>query len=192
VAAFKKAREVKVGNFKTYTFHAEFFKPHRKVGWWLSDLETQDAVTDTMCFQLVRAMLAIDPKARPTAQQVTSRLRLIAMTAPIGLMYELFNKLLQVARSIEADIERGRFNGWKVVFESITSNDDPWNCMADTRFNFDSILECPMKTREVIQSILARYSHALSSLCLKLRALVDQLLNFLHPSPKMSANAPGT
>src|SRR5436305_7641081 len=109
-------------------FHAVRFKPHPKVGSWLSGLESQDVQTDQMCVQLVRAMLAIDPKNRPTAQLVTSRLRLIAVTAHIRSLDELFTMLLQTTESVEADIEGRRFNGWKGVFESVTSKDGPWSC----------------------------------------------------------------
>lgn len=179
VAEFKRIREVKIRNFKTFTFHAGRFKPHPRVRSWLSGLESQDVRTDQMCVQLVTAMLAIDPKDRPTAQQVTSRLRLIAVTAHIRSLDELFTELLQITESIEADIEGRRFNGWEEVFESVTSNDGPWNTVTDRQLAFDSILDCLIKSIQEMQFIISRYSTALSPLFSGLRALIDQLMNLL-------------
>src|SRR5439155_17353076 len=95
--------------------------------------------------------------------------------------------LMENTGSIEADMERRRFKSWAVVFESVTTKDNPWNVVTDERLGFDSILECLIKCREEIELILSRYLTALTPLYSGLRALVDRLENFLPTEYKEQA-----
>ncbi|KAH7142729.1 kinase-like domain-containing protein [Dactylonectria estremocensis] len=109
VVAFKKARAIRIGNFKTYTFHAGCRSPHPQVATWLSELETEGTQADKLCVDLIRRMLSIDPGDRPDAGRVTARLCSVAAIAQMHSVDALFTELDRQTDSIEADLEGRRY-----------------------------------------------------------------------------------
>jgi serine/threonine protein kinase len=175
VAAFKKARALKIGNFKTYTFHAGRSRSHPQVATWLSELENEGTPADRLCVKLIRHMLAIDPNDRPNAGQVTSGLRLIAVTAQMHSVDELFAELDHRIDSIEADLESRRYSAWKDTFRSLTNKHSLRDCAADTQLDLDAIFKCLLIIDNEIKHILSRFQTALRPLFNGLRRYLDDL-----------------
>lgn len=177
---FKKARVIKIGSLKTYTFHGGRFRPNPSVDQWLSELEREGKRTHRLALQLVRSMLALNPNVRPKAQAVSFKLGYIATVAYIDTLVDLFSMLLQTTSSVEADMEQRRFKAWAALFESTTAvKDNQWSVPEDPMTELDPVLRCLAKCKEEILSILDRYATALSPLYSDPRALTDQLHNFL-------------
>jgi serine/threonine protein kinase len=179
LAEFKSRREVKFTGFKTFTFHAGSRKPNDGVISWLLDLESQCNQSGYLLIQLARSMLSMEPKDRPKARQITSRLRFIVVDTYIRLVDEQYGKLSQAIGSFEADIEQKRFKSWACTFKSADSNDDPWNYTMDTQLDFKSAIRHLISIRDELLSVLSRCQEALSPFLLDLRLLNDKLLGLL-------------
>lgn len=177
VSDFTERRGFKVANWRMYTFHAGMSTPNKAVTSWLEDLETHSAQHGRLLIQLVRSMLAMEPKDRPTAPQVTSYLHLIAVYAYISLLDGLYEVLFKTTELFEADIEFKRFKSWRTVFESSLSGSDPWACEINAKLHFENILKYLVRSREEIESIISRYQNTLSPLFSGIRFLNDQLID---------------
>ncbi|KAI9785126.1 MAG: hypothetical protein M1839_000764 [Geoglossum umbratile] len=178
VKSFKLRREVTIENFKTFTFHKNK-QQNDGVNTWLSGLECQSDRSGLMLTQLIRCMLSMTPDDRPKSQQVTSRLRFIAVSKHIDLLGESYHVLSEATDSFEAHIEWVRFKSWKWTFESVKLENDRWNYKMDTDLNLKSILQQLIGIGDELESIIYRVQDALSPLFTNLRLFNDRLLNLL-------------
>lgn len=179
VEEFRRARALKFGSFKTYTFHAGSSDSHSGVLKWLSGLEDEGTTADRLCVELVRDMLTIDPNNRPNAKQVTSKLRYISLTAQIQATDKIFREMSLKIDSVEADLETRRYNAWKDTLGNITIQERPWYTAADALLDFDDFFECLIKIDEEIRRILFRFQTAFRPLFNGLRDCVNTLISHL-------------
>ncbi|KAH7136337.1 kinase-like domain-containing protein [Dactylonectria macrodidyma] len=179
VVAFKKARAIRIGNFKTYTFHAGCRSSHPQVATWLSALEAEGTQADKLCVDLIRRMLSIDPEDRPNAEKVTSRLRSIAVIAQMRSLDALFAELDRRTDSIEADLERRRYKAWKETVELLTNGYSWQTCALDVKLGFEDIFECLVRIESETEGILSRVETALRPLFNSLRLCLDDLVSSL-------------
>jgi serine/threonine protein kinase len=189
LAEFKSKREIKIGSFKTYTFHAGRHEANKGVTTWLLDLKISGTQSDQLLIQLVRSMLSMEPSARPKAREVTSRLRFIAVGAYVRSICQQYDILSQTVESLEVDIERERFKSWAWSIKSTESDGDPWSYAIDTKLDFKSILKHLTRTRDELESTLSRCHDALNPLLVDLRLLNDQLTCLLPIEHRERARA---
>jgi serine/threonine protein kinase len=179
VEEFRRKREVKFRNFTTYAFHAGTSTPHEGVHTWLSELESQATRSERTLIRLIRDMLAIEPKDRPIASEVTSRLYLTTVDAYSHRVDEHYQKLHQKIESLELDIEWERFKSWKWAFGLDENGNNPLTSMIDSEVDFELTLKYLLGIRDELESIWSRYHDALAPLFLELRLLNDQLISLL-------------
>jgi serine/threonine protein kinase len=179
VAEFKRSREIKIGSWKTYTFHAGRDKRNPGVIVWLKGLDSEITETGRMLLRLINSMLSMNPEARPTADRVTSSLRYIALDAYSRSIEGQYELLLKEAASTELDIESQRFRSWLWAVRSYENNDDPWNSRIYSLFDSSSVLKTLVQVRDELRSIRSRYDDAASPLFVDLCLLNDRLMALL-------------
>lgn len=112
VEQFKERRSFLRGHVKYFLFHCGSTNPNEAVAEWLASLESQISYLGRDLIQLVREMLQLNPKDRPSINQVTARLRLIAIEATAEPVRELYSKFCEQGQSTALGIECERFLSW--------------------------------------------------------------------------------
>ena len=177
---FKVVRRVKIGVETTYTFHAGREQENINVVKWLDDLEIRGGMVYKIAIGLVRRMLALGPENRPKAVEVSFELGRVALLAYNRSLRELFENMLRVTDSVEADMEWRRFQTWSSMFEStLEVQESQYRTSEDPMAMIDPILRCLAGCKDEISAIIDRYATALSPLYSSLRSLIDQLHDFL-------------
>ena len=80
---------------------------------WLHSLRSSAAETSRRLGHLLGDMLRIQHKERPDAQETDLRMRCIAFAAMCEPIDQLFDRVCNEGVSIQAGLERARFNSWR-------------------------------------------------------------------------------
>ncbi|KAF2809499.1 kinase-like protein [Mytilinidion resinicola] len=189
VKDFRDARKEKLGNQVRRAFHAGIDKPKAIVLDSLTKLAEFDS-TSQILVELTKSMLDMDPKARPDAKHVASRLRFIFVQRLISSIHERYQKLsAKFPNSFEAHVEARRQRSWTASFESMVDENDCWSYQLDQEANLSAIIRELVAARDELASILTRSENALSPLYADLSLANDRLLNTLPVDLQMLAKS---
>ena len=109
---FTERRKVTIAErWTVYTFHAGRH-PNEGVQTWLTELEDQESEYSVLLIQLLNDMLKIDPEDRPTAGQVTQRLRSLTLKSIFVDVYRSFSIWNDKYTHLDLEIEMARFKLW--------------------------------------------------------------------------------
>ena len=189
VDAFWELRSHKVGQNKYHLFHQGPDRQSHVVEEWLSGLATQCAKAGRLLLQLIKAMMCIEPRKRPTAEVVAARLRLIVLyytTESIDEAYdELYSRVEGSQSAVEVYIERARYSSWKEACE-ITDTED----LGQLKKGFDLDLQAPLeilaRIKEELEGIIPICDQPRHLLFLPLRHLNNRLVALLPVSSRDS------
>jgi serine/threonine protein kinase len=104
VQLFKEHRRIKIGRLKTYTFHAGRNAPNPHLYTWLSRIEAKTTQAKRLLVDLVRKMLSLDPKDRPRAKDVSTRIAFIAAYEIFHSAQSLLSAIARKAESYEMEM----------------------------------------------------------------------------------------
>lgn len=110
VERFKQMRRFQAHGWH-YLFHRGPGKSNGAVDEWLAQLE-KDSPKFSEIVELIRQMLTIDEARRPKAQEVTARLRLIALREKANSVDTLLDELC-TKPFFDAQLEYAKFQSWR-------------------------------------------------------------------------------
>ena len=181
VDEFQKLREIKIGNFKTYHFHAGPDKPNKGVSSWLDRLEEEATKPGQALIHLIRKMLFLDPERRPKAKDVTVQLTFIALCEVIQSTSDLLEQLTQRDDSYGMIMEGERFKccAWALGVIDFTDGSITSECAnkhgpVNIQLDYTEILANVMTVRQEIQATLLEERNILPYRILQLRHVNDQ------------------
>jgi len=112
VSNFEKARKVTLaGTLIVCTFHAGR-DPNKGLEAWLARLKKEASPAVSGLIGLVHEMLHIDPDDRPSAHQVTQRLRCLALKSKFDDVDNFFDAMVAERTQLDLLVERDRFALW--------------------------------------------------------------------------------
>ena len=111
ITLFRRNRKVKVGYYTSARFHAGNY-PNPRIEEWLRELESKGSENQGSLIQLVRRMLAMDPYARPTAADITARLRVLAVKSRFDAINEMYASVVRSCGDLDVSVERERYRIW--------------------------------------------------------------------------------
>ena len=105
--------------------------------------------------QLVRQMLSINPDRRPTATEVASRLRFIAVDERSRPISQLYDQILGQFETTEALVEKIRFESWKWIYDMVSSKSNLYLEAPGFNLDFQATLDSLADIRTELEMILS-------------------------------------
>ncbi|RYO75494.1 hypothetical protein DL764_010377 [Monosporascus ibericus] len=182
VEEFRTARKHKVRGWTLRQFHQGPKRSSEAVSRWLSSLERSRSRTVALLVQVVRQVLCIDQLERPTAREVTRKLRLIAVHDAATTIDITFSQVREKYPSLDIALEHTRFNAWRHAMCLCNLEHEMQsspNHTGDAMSQYDRILEGLDRLLEDVRTRLEQKPEAqyLDFSCLM--SLNDNLQSFL-------------
>ncbi len=180
VSQFEKARKVTLAGFLIVsTFHAGR-DPNKGLEAWLARLKQDASPTVVGLVGLIHEMLQISPKDRPSAHQITQRMRYLALKSQFDNVDDVFNTMVAGRTQLELLIERERYSLWGEIM-GLSDSEMPESIvqltlMADDTFvrNFENLSSIGAEARlkpEPQEDVYARL--------IRFRTINDSLIQVL-------------
>lgn len=112
VKDFRKKRAFTVGNTTFYRFHCGLGNQNKDVMEWMADIEKSCYRAARLVVHLAKQMLSVTPEDRPKMKEVETKLRFIAIDVIAQPINEMYEAICYKCQSIQASIERARFESW--------------------------------------------------------------------------------
>ncbi|KAI1423176.1 kinase-like protein [Xylaria sp. FL1777] len=182
VERFREARRYKVRSWILRQFHYGPRESSEAVSSWLSDLEQLQSTTITLLVVVVRQILSLNPLQRPTAEEVTRELQVIAIYEAANNINTAFDCIRNEDPSLDMFLEHLRFKAWMLALGLSKFEHEPKSLRAfidKTGLQYDAIQETLSR---LSISLDARQNQELDAQCLdfsSLSSLNDKLQNFL-------------
>ncbi|KAI8628748.1 kinase-like protein [Xylariaceae sp. FL1651] len=125
VGRFREARRYKVRGWILRQFHHGPRKSSEAVSAWLSDLEQLGSTTITLLVDVVRQILSLNFLQRPTAEEVTRELQVIAIYEAASNINTAFSSIRGEYPSLDISLEHLRFNAWMLALGLFNFKDEP-------------------------------------------------------------------
>ena len=183
VEDFRGKRRSVVRAFIFHLFHNGPNEPSAVVEDWLSQLERSKDKSCIMLAILARRMLSISVSERPTAGEVTRRLRFITLSRIATTVSRLYRKVKAKIDSFEIVIEQMRFKAWKYAVSIIDLENDPsslWTSKYGENIQYDSIRDYLVQVRDYLEWRLLKEEDAGLDFS-QLRSANDRLSELLGP-----------
>ncbi|KAI0549992.1 kinase-like protein [Xylaria curta] len=116
VERFRQARQYKVRGWILRQFHQGPKESSEAVMSWLCDLEELRSTTITLLVDVVRQILSLDFLQRPTAEQVTRELQIIALYEAGSKISAQYDHIRNGYSSLDIILEHLRFKAWMLAF----------------------------------------------------------------------------
>ena len=155
---FWKSRELLINGVRRRRFHVQD-KPNEAVTKYLQHLEcsSEPTIVYNALVPMARAMLSIEPKARPTADVVAKHTQRAALFQQSQIIWDQFNHIFITKTSApHIYVEFMKFRGWMVANELPTPAPLAWPPP-------ENIAEMPIRQFELVVNQLKRQSDALST-----------------------------
>ncbi|KAI1742958.1 kinase-like protein [Xylaria scruposa] len=190
VARFREARRYKVRGWILRQFHHGPRKSSEAVNSWLSDLEQQGSTTITLLVEVVRQILSLNFLQRPTAEEVSRELQIIAIYEAASNIDATFGSIRNKYPSLDMFLEHLRFKTWMLGLGLSDFRDEPKSLRAfihKADLQYDEIQETLTR---LSTSLDARQKQESDAQCLdfsSLSNLNDKLQRFLTPEQREKA-----
>jgi serine/threonine protein kinase len=192
ILEFRNRRGFKVNGWKLHTFHscrANKVEVNEHVLQWLAEMEKSASLPGKQFIELIRKILSVVQEDRPTAVEVTQKLRFIAINEVLLPLAEQYNLTVSRVKSIQARLECERFRSWGHILGFI--NDE---CSSEQRamvfeLDFQSSITLLQETDAELRLIESRYDAATHPLFHELSRLNDKLMALLPEHMRKKARS---
>jgi serine/threonine protein kinase len=189
VEEFKFRRKFIIHKFTRFTFHIDG-RENPAVDRWLSELEKRTPETRWLLLQLIRDMLSLRLEARPTAQEVSKQLYLVALHVAVQRIDDLYTAMTKRTDEGESSTaiteQKSIFEAWKCATGLIyTPGDRTLNRRnLEARLDLKSTLSFLSPTEETLKEAVPR-DLAFASILICLSELNHQLFGLLSPELRL-------
>ena len=176
VKAFEQERRHVDGPSVKYRFHRKGVE-NPGVAKWVHRMKHSDSGTHRLLGELVDRMLQIEPLKRPGAQFVEGKMRFIAVFSLSQKVSELYESVSDKRQSVEVDVARARFEGWRYgcsMHEVDDNSYEQWTQVDDLQMVKGALNQ----THSTLRDIDKRVSTQLSTIQI-LRQSNNLLINHL-------------
>jgi serine/threonine protein kinase len=191
VARFEDERKFRIGPLTIHRFHRGLKEEEPVVVAYLADLlEKSNTRSERLLNELVRHTLQLNPKARPTAEEIETRMWFIAIDTISQQILELYARVLQKGESPQAFIEQERFASWIQSCETIyayqdSSSSNRWKARSSAEFQ--KTLDSLIAIRDTLEAIIPEVKKPNRLVYRPLEDLNDSLLDSLPDELQASA-----
>lgn len=191
--AFKQARKFKYGPYTYYYFHCGH-KPNEGMHEWLTDeLEPSCTVSERLILQLIRKILVLSPRERPSSGYVMASLQfatLHALSQPVQTRLRMLTNSLDSGQAkTELLIEKQRFRSWQWTLGLVTDSHKPAEELrSESKLeNFDTMISTLSMLQQVLDCFETSIGNPRRRLILPTRQLNASLLGNLSPMEQLKA-----
>lgn len=186
VERFRAARQYKVRGWILRQFHHGPGKSSDAVSSWLCDLEQLQSTTITLLVEVTRQILSLTFLQRPTAEEVTRELQIIAIYEAASNIDMAFDSVRNEYPSLDIFLEHMRFNAWMRGMGLSNFKDEPKSLRAfihEANLQYDEIQETLARLSTSLDTRL-KQEDAQSLDFSILSSLNDKLQSFLTPEQR--------
>ncbi|KAI1116755.1 kinase-like protein [Nemania sp. NC0429] len=190
VERFREARRYKVRGWILRQFHHGPEKSSDAVSSWLSDLEQLQSTTTTLLVEVTRQILSLSFIKRPTAEEVTRELQIIAIYEAARNIDVAFESVRNEDSSLDIFLEHMRFDAWMLGMGLSSFKDEPKSIRAfihQANLQYGEIQETLARLSSSLHGRLKQESDAQYLDFSSLSNLNDKLQSFLTPDQRQKS-----